>query len=195
MAAQNYSKAPTAKAGGALGWIPAASLPPAVAPRVLALKVGEVTDPISVPGAVQLFLLRDVSLSEGDALGAAQVDYTQFFAPSGTDLAAVRASLDTCDDLYDAARGLPVEALQRATLPEAGLSPSLRGALAGMDPGETAVLPGVAPSLVMLCARVPQSQIAPSRDDVASTLLNKKLSLIAGAYLTELKSNAFIRFP
>lgn len=191
MAAQNYSKAATARAGGALGWIPASALPPAVAPRVLALKVGEVTDPISIPGAVQLFLLRDLSVAGGDAVGAPEVEYAQFVGPAGTDLARIRAGLDTCDDLYDAARGMP-DALQRATVPEAGLPAALGRALAALDPGETTVLNG---TLVMLCSRQPQSAIAPSRDDVSATLLNKKLSLLAGSYLTELKSNTFIRTP
>ena len=54
MAAQDHSKAATARAGGQLGWISVAALPPEVAPRILALKVGEVTDPIVVSGAVQL---------------------------------------------------------------------------------------------------------------------------------------------
>ena len=45
----------------------------------------------------------------------------------------------------------------------------------------------------MLCSRVPFAKIAASRDDVGSTILNAKLSLVAGAYLEELRSNAFIR--
>ncbi|MBC7479089.1 MAG: peptidylprolyl isomerase [Pseudorhodobacter sp.] len=192
MAAQNYSKSATARAGGVLGWIPVSALPPAVAPRILALKVGEVSDPISIPGAGQLFLLRDKSMSAGDAVGAPEVEYAQFFAPAGTNLAAVRAGVDTCDDLYDAARGLPAESLQRATVLESGLAPALRAAVAGLDAGETAELQG---TVVMLCSRKPQSAIPPSRDDVGTTLLNTKLSMLAGAYLTELKSNAYIRFP
>ena len=191
MAAQNYSKAGTARAGGSLGWIPASALPPAVAQRVLALKVGEVTDPISVPGAVQLFLLRDLSVAGGDAVGAPEVDYAQFFAPTGTDLARIRAGLDTCDDLYDAARATP-DALQRATAAEASLPAPLGRALAALDPGETTVLDG---TLVMLCSRQPRSAIAPSREDVNTNLLNKKLGMLAGTYLTELKSNTFISTP
>ena len=190
MAAKNYSKSGSAAAGGVLGWIPLSALPPEIAPRIRALKVGEMTDPISVQGAVQLFLLRDISLSGGDVIGAPEVEYAQFFAPAGTDLVAVRASLDTCDDLYDAAKFLPVEALQRATVPESSLPPALRGVMAGLDVGESAVMSG---TLVMLCSRVPQSAIPPSRDDVGTNLLNQKLGLMAAAYLTELKSNANIK--
>lgn len=192
MAAQNYSKAPTARAGGALGWIPISALPPSLAPRILALKVGEVTDPIAVQGAVQLFYLRDLSLSEGDAKGASEVEYAQFFAPAGTDLGAVMASLDTCDDLYDAAKGLPADAVRRVTALEGGVSGLVLSALAGLDPGEAAVIAGPAPSIVMLCKRQPQSAVPPSRDDVKTNLLNARLALLAGAYLEELRSNAII---
>ena len=192
MAAQDYSKAGTARAGGQLGWISVSALPAQIAPRILALKVGEVTDPIVVTGAVQLFLLRDLSQGAGEAKGAAQVDYARFNAPAGSDLAAMRASLDTCDDLYDLGRGLPADAIQRATVPEAALPADLQAALAGLDPGEAAILPA-ANALVMLCSRQPSSEVAPSRDDISSNLLNGKLGLLAFGYLEELRSNAIIK--
>jgi peptidyl-prolyl cis-trans isomerase SurA len=196
MAAQNYSKAPTARAGGALGWIAVSSLPPAIAPKLLALKVGEVTDPISVPGAVQLFYLRDMSIGAGEEKGAPEVDFAQFFPPVGSDLAGIIAAVDTCDDLYDLAAGLPEENLQRTTALEAGLAIALRSALSNLDPGEATVLQADGKgSVLMLCSRRPQSDVAASRDDVKETLLNNRLALLAGAYLEELRSNANIRKP
>ena len=83
MAAQDFSKAPTAPAGGALGWIATSALPPEIAPQILALKVGEVTEPISISGAVELFLLRDLSQGEGDAKGATEVDYARILCALG----------------------------------------------------------------------------------------------------------------
>lgn len=195
MAAQNYSKAATAKAGGALGWAPISALPPTIAPQILALKVGEVTNPISVSGAVQLFYLRDISQASGDAKGPDMVSYAQFFAPDGTDLAAVMATLDTCDSLYEVAKGLPVESLQQATVVEASLPAGLRQAVSALDPGEAAIVPSLngPATVVMLCSRIPPSAVAPSRDDVRTNLLNAKLGLLAGAYLEELRSNAIIK--
>ena len=194
MAAQNYSKAPSARAGGQLGWIPVSALPPAIAPRILALKIGEMTDPISIPGAVQLFLLRDLSIGSGEAVGAAEVDYAQLFVPVGTDLSAAVAQLDTCDDLYDLVKGLSPESLQRATVLEASLPGTLRSIIGGMDPGEAAAIAtSAAPSIVMLCNRLPQSELPASRDDVSSNLLSSKLGLLATAYLEELRSNAIIK--
>ena len=190
MAAQDYSKAPSAKAGGQLGWIPVTALPPQIAALILALKVGEVTEPIAVTGAVQLFLLRDLSQGAGEVKGAAVVDYARLTAPAGSDLAAMRATLDTCDDLYDLGRGLPAEAIQRATVPEGSLPGDVGAALAALDPGESAVLGG---SLVMLCSRAPAAEVAASRGDVSTNLLNGKLALLAFGYLEELRSNAIIK--
>ena len=195
VAAKNFSKAPSANAGGQLGWIGTSALPAELAPRILALEVGQMTDPIVSATSVQLYFLRDVSQAEGEVKGASEVEYIQFFAPAGLDLAGLSRSLDTCDDVYDLARGLPAEAVQRATLAEAGLPGALSGAIAALDPGETALLPGAGgtASLVMLCRRAPASDFAPSRADVADTLLNAKLGLLATAYLEELRSNAFIQ--
>ena len=194
IAAQNYSKASTAAAGGALGWISVKTLPPDVAPKIMALKPGEVTDPITVAGSVELFLLRDISQGAGDAKGAPEVDYAVLVQPAGTDFAKLRGQVDTCDSLYPAARGLPAEALQRQTVLESALPAALRGAIAGLDAGETTVLTGAngASELVMLCRRAPQSTVAPSRDDVRTDLLNRKVGLLAAAFLEELRSDAII---
>lgn len=194
VAAKNFSKAPSANAGGQLGWIGTSALPPALAPTILALEVGQMTDPIVTDASVQLYFLRDVSQAEGEAKGASEVEYIQFFAPAGLDLAGLSKGLDTCDDVYDLARGFPPEVVQRATLSEAGLPGGLGATISRLDPGETAILTGEAgtASLVMLCRRAPASDFAPSRDDVANTLLNNRLGLLATAYLEELRSNAFI---
>ena len=195
MAAKDYSKSASANAGGVLGWIPVSALPPEIAPRILALEVGEVTEPIAVTGAVQLFQLRDLSMGSGEAKGAPEVDYARFFVPAGSDTASLRATLDTCDDLYDLGRGLPADAIERATVPEASLPGDLRSALASLDPGESAVVPAATgvTSIVMLCSRKPASEVPPSRDDIRSNLLNGKLGLLAFGYLEELRSNAIIK--
>ncbi len=195
IAAQNYSKSDTAKAGGALNWIAVPSLPKEIGPKILALKPGEITDPITVPGAVELFLLRDVSQSAGAVKGTPEVDYAVFSPPSGTNLTDLAGGLDTCDNLNPLARGLPAESLQRQTVAEAALPASLRSAIASLDAGETAVLTAAngGSELVMLCSRKPASDVPPSRDDIASNLMNRKLGLLAAAFMEELRSEAIIR--
>ena len=195
IAANDYSKSASAKSGGALDWIPVKSLPKDIGPKILILKPGEITDPITVPGAVELFLLHDISQSAGDAKGAPEVDYAVFAPLSGTDLTTLAGRLDTCDSLNPLARALPAENLQRQTVAEAALPANLRGTIASLDAGETAVFMAAngVPELVMLCSRKPHSDVPPSRDDVTSNLLNRKLGLLAAAFMEELRSEAIIR--
>lgn len=192
--AKVFSKVGTASNGGGLNWIEVSALPPDVAGAISALKPGEMTEPLPQKGAVTLYFLRDVSQSPGEAKGAPQVDYAIFTPPAGTDLARVKARLTACDGLYPLARGLAETALQRQTVAEASVPTGLRATLAGLDAGESAVVQGTggATQLVMLCARMPGSAVAPSRDDVRDGIVNQKLTLLADAWLEELRSDALI---
>lgn len=194
MQAKLFSKVGTAAGGGALGWVEVSALPPNVAAAIAALKPGEMTQALPQKGAVAMYFLRDISQGSGDAKGAPMVDYAVFQPGTGVDLAGLKASLTGCDALNVQARGLPAAALQRQTTPEAALPAGLRATMAGLDAGESAVVTGAngAAQLVMLCARTPASQVAPSREDVRSVLVNRKLTLLADAYLEELRSQAII---
>lgn len=194
VAARDFSQAPTAPNGGQLGWIGVSALPPELAPTLQALKVGEMTVPLPLGQTVQLFFLRDISQAAGDAKAGNQVEYMSFAAPPGMALAPLSAGLDRCDDVYGLARGLPADSVQKVSLAEGAVPAGLRSALARLDPGESAVLPGPGGGemLVMLCSRAPASAVPPSRDDIRGQLLNSRLNLLATAYLEELRSNAII---
>lgn len=77
-AARQYSAAPTAGNGGRLDWMPLANLPGAIGAAVLALGPGEVSDPVTVPGAVVLFQLRDVALDQSAEPVAVTVEWADF---------------------------------------------------------------------------------------------------------------------
>ena len=63
-AAFKYSAAPTRKLGGKITWQNISNLPAAVKPLVSGLSVGEVTEPLLIPGGVALFQLRDIRESK-----------------------------------------------------------------------------------------------------------------------------------
>jgi peptidyl-prolyl cis-trans isomerase SurA len=191
-AARLHSKAGTAAAGGRLDWALLDTLPDGVAARILALEKGGITEPIQQPGAVVLFYLRDITQGAGEGPIAMQVDYASFQLPPGLTKAAVDASTDRCEDLFPLASGLPEAALQRQSLPEAQLPAGLASSLGALDPGETAMSGG---SLLMLCARTPQTEVPPSRDEVRTQLQNRKLSALAANDLEELRSEAIITQP
>lgn len=191
-AAHLYSKSPTAARGGRLEWTPVSALPPGVAARVTALKKGETSVPIQVPGSVMLFYLRDIAQTAGDGTQVKVIDYAAFALAEGQDPASIRARVDRCDDLYALARGLPADRLTRETVAETQMPAAYAGAMAHLDPGETVM---VGSTFLMLCSRNPQSDVPPSRDDVRAQLTNQRLGQLAENYLEELRSEAIIRVP
>lgn len=199
-AARKFSAAPTAERGGTLDWIGLSSLPAEVAPTIMAMRAGSVTEPVEVNGAIALFFLRDIEQTRTDEVAPLAVEYALLALPAGRDPAAeaarIRIGTDTCDDLYGVALRLPPEALVRETRTLAEVPADLSAELARLDDGETAVLNrGGQPVLLMLCGRVPQLDVAPSRDAIRNQLLNRRLAGYANGYLEELRADALIRVP
>ena len=194
-AARLYSKSPTGPRGGLLDWAALADLPAPLIAAVANLKPDEMSEPFAAEGAVRLYYLRDVSATGGDGKGVAMIDYLSLVLPAGSDVAALRAGVDRCEDLMPAARNLPEEAMLRQTLPESALPSEVAGLVAHLDAGETAAFTSAngQAGIVMLCARNPASVVAPSRDDVGLQLMNRQLGQRAAAYLDQLRFEALIQ--
>lgn len=198
-AARRNSASATAGRGGRLDWMPLANLPAAIAPVILGLAPGQVSQPVVMGGAVGLFQLRAIEKTTGTGTSAVNVDYAQYTLPAATgaaEAAAIRAKVDTCNDLYAIAKGQPAERLIRETKAASALPTNIGRALASLDPGESVDFPsGAAHVFVMLCARNPVQEAGPTRDQVREQLLNDRLSDKAQAMLEELRFNAIIREP
>jgi peptidyl-prolyl cis-trans isomerase SurA len=197
-AARRLSAAPTAGAGGRLDWLPLANLPAAIGQKILALDPGEVSDPISVPGAVVLFLLRDVAEDKTAEPISVSVEWAEFLVPDdAAEIADIRAGADNCIDLYAAANGLPEDRLTvtKANLNEVPGDVALE--LARLDRGESSVAltRGGFRRMLMLCGREQVLEPPPTRDQVREQVINQKLEGMAEGYLEELRAAAFIREP
>jgi peptidyl-prolyl cis-trans isomerase SurA len=197
-AARRFSAAPSAGAGGRLDWLPLANLPAAIGQKILALDAGEVSDPISVPGAVVLFLLRDVAMDTKAEPIAVSVEWAEFLVPNdAAEIAKITAASDECNDLYGQANGLPDD---RLTVTKAGLETvpgDVALELARLDPGETSVAltRGSFRRMLMLCGREQVLEPPPTRDQIREQVINQKLEGMAEGYLEELRAAAFIREP
>ena len=197
-AARQYSAAPTAGNGGRLDWMPLANLPGAIGAAVLALGPGEVSDPVTVPGAVVLFQLRDVALDQSAEPVAVTVEWADFLiADDAAEVARIRANADECNDLYGLARGLPADRLTISKQPAGELPGDVGLELARLDPGEVSV--ALARDgfrrLIMLCSREVTREEPITRDRVREVVINQKLEGLAEGYLEELRAAAFIREP
>lgn len=200
-AARRFSAAGSAGRGGRLDWIPIANLPPALAGAVLGLGPGGVSQPIEIQGAVALFQLRAIEETTSREPSSVVVEYAEFLLPEGPNALAeaerVRQRVDTCDDLYGVARGLPEERLTR-TSANMGEVPQYVGLeLARLDANEisTAIVRGGARVVLMLCGRNPQIEEAPNREAIRDQLRNQRLAAYADGYLEELRADAIIREP
>lgn len=200
-AARQYSVSNSRGAGGRMAWIPLSNLPPEIAAQVLTLGPGEVSDPISLPNAIALFQLRDIR--EGALDGTPQpvsVEYARFVIPGGSlaDAMKVRARVDSCDDLYGVAKGLPEERLTRDVKPVADLPEALALELAKLDENEISYglsTPDTA-VVLMLCGRTPDlGDGEVDRETVRRRLVNQRLGGYADSYLAELRADAIIREP
>lgn len=197
-AALRYSKASSSETGGRLDWVPLANLPSDVREAVIALKKGEISEPVRVPGGLAVFLLRDIAQDPTETLAPIEVKFAQYLMPNDPATAAqVRARVDVCDDLYAVAKGLPEDRLSVETLPLGQIPAAVGAELATLDPGEssTAITRGPWRIFLMLCSRTAVQDIAPQRDDIRNLLINGRLGGLAERYLSELKADAIIREP
>lgn len=197
-AARQYSAAPTAGAGGRLDWLPLANLPAAIGQKVLGLDTGEVSDPISVPGAVVLFLLRDVAEDKTAEPISVTVDWVEFLASNdAAEVARLEALADNCPMLMGEATGLPEDRMTRTRSGMEAVPNDVALELAKLDPNETSVAltKGGYRRMLMLCGREPILDPMPTRDQVREQVINQKLEGMAEGYMEELRSAAIIREP
>jgi len=199
-AARQYSVSQSRNEGGRIPWMPLSNLPPQVAAQVLTLGPGDVSEPLALPNAIVLFQLRAIREAGAAAPETVSVEYARFLIPGGTmaDALRVRGEVDTCDDLYGVAKGLPEERLIREVRPVGDVPQDIAKELAKLDDGEISYglsTPQTA-VVLMLCGRTPDlGDVEIDREAVRRSLLNQRLSGYADSYLAELRADAIIREP
>jgi peptidyl-prolyl cis-trans isomerase SurA len=199
-AARRFSVSPSRENGGRLDWISLSELPPQIAPILLTLGPGEVTQPVPISGGVVFFQLRSIEDVRPQLAGNVSLDFMRMRFPPGTDLAAesaaLRARADRCDDLYGVYQGTAPDRLTREDGPSGSLPAAITSRLTTLDPGEIAILGPQSAldggSLLMLCARIEIQEEDVSRGQVAEGLFQQRLNSLADGYLAELRADAFI---
>ena len=191
--------------GGRLEWMPITNLPEPLRPVILGLAVGEVSQPIPLEGAIALFQMRGIQETGVSAPEFSAIDYAVYYLAGGrteanlAEAARIRASVDTCDDLYGLAQGQPAEVLERKAAAPADLPRDIALELAKMDRGEIsasltrpAADGSEALMVLMLCGRTAAGAEDASREQVSAQLRNQRLEAYAGGYLAQLLSDARI---
>jgi peptidyl-prolyl cis-trans isomerase SurA len=219
--AREYSRSPSAAAGGDIGWVYDGQLDKPLNDALSKMKRGDLSPPIKGAGGYYLLALRD----RQEPLGT-NVSVEEAVAPSGPPgtLPLARLSLPTvgasqeildnvmkiamqiqqnvpsCEDLAKVQKQLPNSVytdLGNQTL--ADLSPEIQKALAATKSGEIAQ-PVVSPVGIEIIARCdkragpPRTAFTmPTREQVSVGLFQDRMATLARRYLSELRRDATIR--
>jgi peptidyl-prolyl cis-trans isomerase SurA len=222
-AARRFSASPTAGSGGNLPWLPLENLPPTLAPLLLGLEPGGISEPVVVPNAVVLFQLRDVEETVGAAPSGVEVEYAEYLiadtADVGAEVARLRAGVDRCAALYAEAKGQPEAQLTVTTAAMGNIAADVALELAKLDVNEVSATlrRGGNRVFLMLCSRRalptapeivldgvtppdapaegPAPDAGPDRDALRNQLLNQRLAGFADRDLAKLRAEAIIRAP
>lgn len=220
-AARQYSASGSAAAGGRLNWVALENLPPSLRPIILSLQPGDITQPLTVPGAVVMFFMRDTRGTLRPGAREQVLDYMTLRLASASEAAALAARSRGCDDLYLQAGSGAAAAITRQTQSQNAIPALIATQLASLDDDEAAVIDhGTGADLVMLCSRqpalvaeaeaavattalpedgveeaIPDTEALPDRAMVRNELYNRKANAAADALLAELRANALIRRP
>ncbi len=204
-AARRYSAAPSRDRGGRQDWLALGKLPPAIRSQILGSAPGSVIGPVEVPNAIAFFQLRAIEETGTPSEEVAAIEFARFFIPGGrtrealAEAARIEARVDTCDDLYGIAKGLPPERLMRDTQPTDQIAGDIALELARLDAGEvsTNLTTGDGQALVflMMCGRTMALAEELDREEIRKRLVNQRLGSYASGYLSELRADAFIVYP
>ncbi|MCX7566063.1 peptidylprolyl isomerase [Sulfitobacter sp. F26169L] len=200
--AREYSATATRGAGGRLPWQSLSNLPPALQPLILSLAPGEVTQPLNIPNAVALFQLRDIEETGKPEKTYSAIEYAAYYMAGGRSAetlqqaANLKAQVDVCDDLYAFAKGQPESVLDRETRTPAEVPRDFAMELSKMDEGEVSTAltrsDGQALVFLMLCGRTAAQNAEVSREEVAASIRQRRLSGFADSLLSQLRAEARI---
>ena len=191
--------------GGRLDWLPITNYPAGLRGLLLDLAPGQVTAPIPITDGVALFQMRGLREVNQVAPEPAAIEYAAFYIAGGLTDRALREAqsidnrVDTCDDLYGVAQGLPEDRLQRDVLPPADIPTDVAMILATLDTGETNYsltrANGETLVFLMMCGRTPVLGEGVDRETVRNQLRSQRLATYADALLADLRAAATISFP
>lgn len=205
-AVNRYSRAPSVRRGGRLGWVPASSLPASVAGQVLALQPGEVTAPIELPVGVMLIKLLDIreeprSDAENEELTVVWSELIVPLSASASEEAVsaateqledIRRDARLCTDLDEKAEEFGLGSGRSEPTPANAVPAIIADVISKMDAGDTEIQRddrGVA--LIMLCARSDEAS-PEEREALRRRLFQQRMASFGQGYLQELLSDAVI---
>lgn len=206
--AQQFSQAPTAAAGGDMGWTKLDQIERQLAEAVRNIRPGQISPPVAVADGYYLLALRQTRTFGADGELETVYDLRRVFLPfpagasEGTKrqilirLAQARPSLNNCSAVEqfatragDPQNGMMGE-MRLGEIPQ-GLQPFVLN----LEPGRISELLRLQDGglLMMLCEKKTRAVGLPDREAVRETLMQREADILARRYMRELRQNAIIQ--
>ncbi|MDZ4761030.1 MAG: peptidylprolyl isomerase [Alphaproteobacteria bacterium] len=194
--AQQFSAAPSASAGGDLGWLTPADMRAEVLAAVEGSSAPAFLPPIETEGGVYLYAL--LGKREPANPNEATLSLKQIVA-RGDDaavlLAQAKGRTRTCADVaatVEAIDGLSAVDLNEVAL--SGMAENFRAALQPLEAGGSTDVIDISngKAVLYVCDRASASSEMPTREQVRSRLFDTEITMLADRYLRDLKREATI---
>jgi peptidyl-prolyl cis-trans isomerase SurA len=193
--AQQFSAAPSASAGGDLGWLTPGDMRPEVVKAVEAATAPAFLPPIETEGGVYIYALlgkREPADPLESRLNLRQISARTEDAAAR--LNALRATAKTCEAAGDAAKAAELTSLDLDDVALADMSPAFQTALLPLRPGESTEPLDISggKGVLFVCSRKQGGEEMPSREQIRARLFDNELTMLADRFLRDLKREATI---
>lgn len=194
VAAQRISSAPTAAAGGDMGWITLEDLADPLAEAVAKSTANGLLPPVETENGVYILL---VSGKREPAEPVTRVDLKRLVVTDGSESALLEAigRIETCNDVQSIANSrsnLRSQDIQDINVDELG--PEGRGLVLETEVGKPTSIFAVSSGLAVLyvCRREDGAEALPSREDLRGSIKARELSMVSDRELRNARRNATI---
>lgn len=208
--ARQFSEASTAAVGGDLGWVRAEQLPETLAQVAQQLPVGQVSDPIPVPGGFSILAVQDtrqlLTADPRDAVLSLKQMSVAFPAgmtrsqaePLIQRFAQTTQSMGGCGGAEAAAAQLGAEVVSSDQVRVRDLPPPLQTAMLGMSIGQSTPPFGTFEEgirVLVLCGRDdPDTSAEPSFQQIKDQLEEQRVGMRSRRYLRDLRRDAVVDY-
>jgi peptidyl-prolyl cis-trans isomerase SurA len=208
--ARQFSEASTAAVGGDLGWVRAEQLPEPLSEASRVLRVGQVSDPIAIPGGFSIIAVQDtrqvLTADPRDAvLSLKQLSVTfpkgatrQQVEPKLLQLAQTAQNMGGCGRAEEAAAQIGAEIVSSDQTRARDLPPALQEMLLKLNIGQSTAPFGSLEDgvrVLVLCGRDdPDVSNGPTFDQVYARLEEERVNRRAQRYLRDLRRDAVVDY-
>ena len=160
--------------------------------------MGEVSEPLPIPGGIAIFQLRDLRENNLKKKNAKFVKYIEFiFKKNPKTKNLLNSDLMVCDDLYSFLKNTKNAELTQKNVRFSSLSENIRTTLSNLDENEFVIEDNdvTTSKLIMVCGRSEkETTLKSDKNEINRSFANKRLLNLANSYLENLRQETRIVF-